>query len=406
MRMDATMKRRRVGAKVAMLMAVAAIGLGGCSEMKSSGVDPIDWYRDLSGISADDTKDQAPNSKNLAEGSKEPYPNLASVPKLPDNAITKADREKIAQSLVADRQNAQYTDEQLHAGQNMAAIPPPSPEPRVAAGPASKPAAPTPVPASKVAAAPASAPKIATAPVKQEVLPPPAAPAPKVATASPQVPPEPKMAQTASAPQVAQTTPPRPQAAPKKKADDAKKKQATVKRGSEKQPEESALRAPTLGAMPAGEEARTPPPAPSEARHVKTRPARTPRPEELAAAAPSRSDVEAANPRGNAAAQTVEISFAPGPFRARILPAAHKQLVDVAKIVERNNGRVRVVGYGGAPAQGDAAQREFQAFNAALDNAKAVGVELAKLGVPPNRIDIETAANVNSPDRAEVFVEY
>ena len=76
------------------------------------------------------------------------------------------------------------------------------------------------------------------------------------------------------------------------------------------------------------------------------------------------------------------------------------------KLAERNHARVRVVGYGGAPAAGDLAQREFQSFNAALDNAKAVGIELAKLGVPPSRIDIETVANVNSSDRAEVFVEY
>jgi hypothetical protein len=410
---------RRAAIKVAMLMAAAAIGLSGCGSMSAAGVDPIDWYRDLSGVSADDAKDKAPNAGNLAEGQKQPYPNLASVPKTPDTAITKADRDRMAKSLIADRQNAQYTDEQLHAGQNMAAIPPPAPappeapKPKVAAAPASG-ASPTPKKAqpAKVAAAP-------IAPVKQEVLPPPTAtpaPAPKVASA-----PAPKPApKVAAAPPVTmepivdkkdieqrkqeqtekKTVEKKADKKAEKKPDDAKKKQvAKVKRGSEKSPDESALRPPSVGELPVGQEAREPPPQPAGT----PRSARASSSEEVAAATPP-GDVEPAARRGKGEAK--EIRFSPGPFRAKILPADHKRLVEVAQLVERNHGRVRVVGYGGAPAAGDPTQREFQSFNAALDNAKAVGIALAKLGVPPNKIDIETAASVNSPDRAEIFVEY
>lgn len=44
-----TRRQNRTGVRVAMLMAVAAIGLTACDTVKSSGMDPIDWYRDLSG---------------------------------------------------------------------------------------------------------------------------------------------------------------------------------------------------------------------------------------------------------------------------------------------------------------------------------------------------------------------
>jgi hypothetical protein len=101
-----------------------------------------------------------------------------------------------------------------------------------------------------------------------------------------------------------------------------------------------------------------------------------------------------------------EIKFAPPPFRARILPAGEKRLAEVARMAQQQNIRIRVVGYGAAPSNADRQRREFQSFNAALDNAKAVGIELAKLGVPSDRIDIETSTDVNAADHADVFVEY
>lgn len=413
--------RDRFAVKVALLCAVAAIGLTGCGDSKSAGMDPIDWYRDLSGDSKNDIQDKAANSKNLNEGSKEPYPNLASVPKQPENVITKADRDKMAQGLAADRQNAQYTDQQLRAGQNLQAVAPPPPE-----APASKVAAvpaPAPVPAlastrrtAAVASAPASTsassapPRAApVTPVKQESLPSPqrtaaANPSPAPASASP----APKTPQMAAAAPRSPAPPPQEQradvtspASPKPKKDDTRKRQEQVKRGSEQAPEESSLRPPSIGVMPEGQEAQQAPPPPVSPAAPK-RAARPSRSEEVAEAAPSRSDVESSK----GGVRTIEIKFTPGPFKARILPADHNRLVEVAKLAERNKARVRIVGYGGAPAQGDVAQREFQSFNAALDNAKAVGIELAKLGVPASRIDIETKANVNSPDRAEIFVEY
>jgi outer membrane protein OmpA-like peptidoglycan-associated protein len=328
------MERRReirFGAKLVMALGVAALALGGCSSMKDSGMDPIEWYRDLSGESAHDVQDKAAaNSENLKEGNKEPYPNLASVPPVPDTAISKADRDKLAQSLIADRQNAQYTDQQLRAGQNMAAVPPP---------------------AAVTAAAAQAATPAPVAPVKQQALATPAKPA-------------------------------------------KPKKHTQAKRGSEPPPRESSLKPPPIGAMPQGEQAQAPPPAPPGT------PTSTPRSEEVANAVPP------VGGERNIVVRAAQINFSPGPFRARIPEADRKQLEEVAQRAIANNARIRVVGHGGAAAQGDLSQREFQSFDAALDNAKAVALVLTKMGVPASQIDVETAANVNSTDAAEVFLEY
>lgn len=403
-------KRRRqyhAGVKIVLLMAGTAICLSGCGDSKSSGVDPIEWYRDLNGDSKNDLKDKAAaNSKNLEQGGKVPYPNLASVPKEPDNAITKIDRDKMARSLIADRANAQYTDEQLRAGQNMQAVVAPPAEVTVTASPNAAAASTTAAaqtaalkqpsaaaaPAVAVASppAPSATPKVAAAPtqpVKQEPLPPAA--------------PTPRGQQMAAIPSAAEPTDTAP--SPPKKGDNKKK---DVKRGSEQPPEESSLRSPTISAMPKGEEAKEPPPPPVDTPSGAKRTARSSHAEEVAAATPSHGDVDARKSQ-RSGGQTVEIKFTSGPSRGHILEGEHNRLVQVARLVERNNNaRVRIVGYAGAPAQGDREQREFQSFNAALDNAKAVGVELAKLGVPPSRIDIETKANASSADRAEIFVQY
>ncbi len=412
-------RQHHAGVKMMLLMAAAAICLSGCGDLKSSGVDPIEWYRDLNGNSKNDLKDKAAaNSKNLEQGGKVPYPNLASVPKEPDNAITKIDRDKMAQSLIADRTHAQYTDEQLRAGQNMQAVVVPPPDvtvtpssntaaasataPPAAAAPTAAPKPPSAATARAVAvaspAAPSATPRVAAAPaqpVKQEPLPP-AAPTPKgqQMAAIPS-------AAGPSAERIADTAPP-PDRAPKK--GDAKKKE--VRRGSEPAPEKSSLRSPTISAMPKGEEAQEPPPSPVDTASGPKRTARASHAEEVAAATPSHGDVDAGKSQ-RSGGQTVEIKFTPGASRGHIPEGERNRLIQVAKLLERNNNaRVRIVGYAGAPAQGDRAQREFQSFNAALDNAKAVGIELAKLGVPPSRIDIETKANAGSADRAEIFVQY
>ncbi len=117
---------QRTGTALAL---AAAVGLGGCSWVPNA-VNPVSWYRDLSGASKNDALDKnQPNQKNLDAGSKEPYPNLADVPDAPDQALSTAERDKLQQSLVADRQNARYSADRLEAGAPVvgAVAPPPPP---------------------------------------------------------------------------------------------------------------------------------------------------------------------------------------------------------------------------------------------------------------------------------------
>ena len=102
---DRKMGRRALQAVVAAIL----LGLGACN--------PIEGYRHLTGASKNDPDPATtPNTQNLAAGEKAPYPNLATVPPPPTQALTTAELDKLTQSLIADRKNAKYTSERLQAG--------------------------------------------------------------------------------------------------------------------------------------------------------------------------------------------------------------------------------------------------------------------------------------------------
>src|SRR5258708_30628287 len=99
--------------------------------------NPVETWRDWTGASKNDPDPEtARNAQNLAAGEAADYPNLASVPPPPNRALTAAERDKLIQSLVADRTNAKYSDERLRAGfppvSPPAPPPPPPPVPDVA----------------------------------------------------------------------------------------------------------------------------------------------------------------------------------------------------------------------------------------------------------------------------------
>src|SRR6266436_6838855 len=111
---------RREVHRVAMLAAM--LGLVACN--------PVETWRDWSGASKNDPDPEtARNTQNLAAGEAADYPNLAAVPPPPNRALTAAEREKLTQSLIADRTNAKYSDERLRAGFAAVAAPAPPPPP-------------------------------------------------------------------------------------------------------------------------------------------------------------------------------------------------------------------------------------------------------------------------------------
>src|SRR5262249_33144833 len=123
-----------------------AFGLAACN--------PVETWRDWTGASKNDPDPETtPNTQNLAAGDATDYPNLATVPPPPNRALTAAEREKLTQSLIADRTNAKYSDEKLRAGFPAVSAPPPPPPPPVPAAsdegqakPATAPAPPSPTP--------------------------------------------------------------------------------------------------------------------------------------------------------------------------------------------------------------------------------------------------------------------
>jgi outer membrane protein OmpA-like peptidoglycan-associated protein len=124
-------KRSLTAACARVALATLAVALvGGCDS-----VNPVAWYRDLTGVSKNDALDKnAGNQKNLEAGGTAPYPNLGQVPGPPSTALSTIDRDALRDSLTADRANARYTDEQLRAGTAaQITVPPPAPPSAVAA---------------------------------------------------------------------------------------------------------------------------------------------------------------------------------------------------------------------------------------------------------------------------------
>jgi outer membrane usher protein len=126
-----------------------------------------------------------------------------------------------------------------------------------------------------------------------------------------------------------------------------------------------------------------------------------PRPPEHVAAAPAMTPSPPA-----LVAPLSAIDFAPG--SARLDRAAARQLAEAARMLRRQGGRLRVIGY--APQRGEETTPPGIAarFTLALDRASAVALALARHGVPATRILIEAAPPADpadEADRAEIVVE-
>jgi len=92
------------------------------------------------------------------------FPNLATVPDRPVAPVTSEERADVTEALAADRNNANYTDEQLRGGLEAAAAPPRPTQPIAPPVPAS-----TTAPAAVKPASPglAKKPTVGVAPVRQ-----------------------------------------------------------------------------------------------------------------------------------------------------------------------------------------------------------------------------------------------
>ena len=128
---------RRRGVLVAVLVALST---GGCSSVPDA-ANPVEWYKGTRDwISGDDKVDEAKKTEpKPVPGADKSFPKLESVPQRPPQT-TAADREKMANTLIADRDTARYSDEKFRR-QNSS----------IGAGSLPRPASASPVPAAKPA---------------------------------------------------------------------------------------------------------------------------------------------------------------------------------------------------------------------------------------------------------------
>ena len=405
------------------------LGLGACN--------PVETWRDWTGASQNDPDpDTTPNTKNLAAGEAVDYPNLATVPAPPIRAMTAAEREKLTQSLIADRTNARYSDEQLRAGFSASSTVPPPPATDAAAKPGNtqQELAGTPRPSLQPADLPtqpagkfpgnyaaAASPRSST-PVVSSTS---ATPAVNSYGASG----EKSAAASTSAPQSARI---------------GGKKLAEPGEGLRKQgeppepgPMESSLEMPQARATPQPEQvqpAPTPPQLPPAPKVASVQPSLptglaaggvltrapsaaasgsagfqpAPPAPELPPVAPSRSaaagDTKTApKPPVPAGTPVAEIKFAGD---STGLTDKDRQILEtVLPVYQQNPGKVRIVGYAGG---GSGAVEKLNNYRAALDRAQAVAAALSQAGIPSDKIQVEAApAGAGSGEsRAEVLLEH
>jgi outer membrane protein OmpA-like peptidoglycan-associated protein len=301
--------------------------------------NPIDTVRSWTGSAKNDPDPATtPNTANLAAGEAAPYPNLASVPSPPIPALTQAERDKLTQSLIADRANARYNGEKLQPGIPAGAEAPPPPPP-MAENPAPKPGA---TPPKAAAAAPGSgaAKPVGAAPPRKPGEP--AAPGPQESSLQvPQIPEKPQ-------PEAPRPTPAAPQVTPAPAPAAAPLNPAAAATASPRPP-------PPPPTMP------QPPPAPAVPASVRIVP--TP-----------------------AAATVATISFA-----ATSMALAAPDRASIARVVAlyRQAPRsIRIVAY--APEASDGNQ-QLANYRIALGRAQAVAKALAEAGIPVAKIATEAA---------------
>jgi outer membrane protein OmpA-like peptidoglycan-associated protein len=422
---SANERRTRLAARRLAVVALL-LGLTACN--------PVDTWRDLTGVSRNDPDpDTTPNTKNLAAGEASDYPNLATVPPPPERALTAAEREKLTQSLIADRTNARHTDEQLRAGFSpVAAAPPPPPgapgaQPeQVAAAP---PPSPTPVPSAPVAAPYAEPARNGAA-------------AEKPAKLLPSLSAEPASASTATGVGSAGEKSALPLAGAPQTARAGGKTPAEPGQGLRKQgeppepgPMESSLEVPQARATPAPEQIQPAPPPPQLPPTPKVAVTPTPMPGGLAAggalapmplpearssagyepppaspelppparAAAAGPEKGGAKPPARVGTPVAEIQF--GTDSTTLTDKDRQTLETVLPAYQQNPGKVRIVGYAGA---GSGAVEQLNSYRTALDRAQAVASALTKAGIPSDKIQVEAAPQAENAgeSRAEVLLEH
>jgi len=110
------------------------LSLGGCSSVPDA-LNPVEWYeRSSEAVGSWFNEDDAEQTGDTGT-----YPNIATVPDKPTPKTSSAERAKLREQLVADRENAQYDDSETAPVVGDASVRPSVPAAAPAASPAPEP---------------------------------------------------------------------------------------------------------------------------------------------------------------------------------------------------------------------------------------------------------------------------
>jgi flagellar motor protein MotB len=353
-------------------------------------------------------------SKQTPNGQSASYPNLGTVPTSTPATPSAAQRERIAQGLVADQQNAAYSADQLTARATAGGVPPPEPPPPIPA-PAS-PGAGTPEATSDATSAqespaqgeaaqpeakqPAGAADVASPQANATVQSAGTKPAASSAgTGSTESPSPPANAETpaAQAPAATPSTtePATSNSEPAAKSSAAASSAAVSSEAANSEPLSGmAQPAPSLGLAPPAPIA--PPPSVGAAPAEQSEPVAAPSPQPFAItslAPPNGSEAIVASGRPVAL-----IFFADG--SAALTERDRSVLRDVLLVQKQQGGHLRVVGHASGSADSSDEARQKLDYNISLARAKAVSGAFVKLGAPADAIAV-SAVGAKEPMFAE-----
>ncbi len=334
-------KIRRVG------LVTCCFLIAGCSVPQS--IDPRRLFDDEPAAAetegGEELRERA--SDETAAAGEEPFPALATVPDRPTPPTPRQIRERVLEGLVADRDNARYTDEVVRR--------------REAADEVVVPAARTQPPAESSAA-----------------------PAPEASLAAAEKAPPESTPEPATDPQVAKVEPPAPP--------------ARVEPAAAAVPAVAAAAAAAAAAAPPPAAAPAPPAAPepvltSRTDQVET-PAVAPAAPQLAAVqptarAPEEEDIFAASV-ATGALPLATIQFTHG--SARLSQADRDILLQAATVALQERAGVMIVGHSSSRSEGDAVRKRLANFEESIERANVVAAALVEFGVNPDRIIVEAKA--------------
>lgn len=327
-----------------------AIAMAGCG--------PVETWRSLTGVNKNDPDPAtALFTGNLAAGEAAPYPNLASVPAPPTRATTTEERQKLTQSLVADRNRAQADAGPPRFAPAQAATPLPAPPGAVAASAPAR------------TALNSSQPGNSSQSGRRNAGEPPEPGPPDSNLQMPQV-------RSVPEPEAARPAPPAPALA-------AVPRPAAANAGA--------------APLPASVANMMPEPAPPVPVMDPVAPPPSSKPE------PKR----APDSQRKTAATTVATLDIPASASG---PASQDraQIERVAALYRDNPGTVRVIGYAAGPAVGGGVGGgdPLASYHAALVHAQAVARALAEAGIPAGRIQTEAAPAAGARAAGRIAIQF